>query len=214
MATEKYHKIQTIFKRDPENNHKTLLEGQYSLPELEYLAYCMWEFTEKVDGTNIRLSLDGRGAVIEGRGDNSDIPANLYAAIIEQVGPDKMIDVMGHTNFTLYGEGYGAGIQKGGGNYFDRPNFVLFDVKVGDWWLKREDVDAVANSLGIGSVPVIGIGTLYDAVEIARRGLQSTWGDFRAEGIVARPTTELRSRGGHRIITKIKCRDFDGQENI
>ena len=28
-----YHKIQTIFKRDMERNGKTLLEGQWTLPE-------------------------------------------------------------------------------------------------------------------------------------------------------------------------------------
>ena len=33
-------------------------------------------------------------------------------------------------------------------------------------------------------------------------------GSWRTEGIVARPRTELRTRGGARLITKIKCRDF------
>lgn len=28
-----YHKIQTVFKRNPANKHKTLLEGEYSLPD-------------------------------------------------------------------------------------------------------------------------------------------------------------------------------------
>ena len=31
----------------------------------------------------------------------------------------------------LYGEGYGAKIQKGGGNYRADQDFVLFDVRVG-----------------------------------------------------------------------------------
>ena len=57
-------------------------------------------------------------------------------------------------------------------------------------------------------MPVIGEGTLHDAVTIAKAGLQSCWGSFQAEGIVARPKTELRTRGGDRLITKIKCRDF------
>ena len=34
------------------------------------------------------------------------------------------------------------------------------------------------------------------------------WGDFQAEGYVARPSIELHTRGGDRIITKIKCKDF------
>jgi len=108
----------------------------------------------------------------------------------------------------LYGEGYGAKIQKGGGNYRQDQDFVLFDVKVGDWWLRRPDVEEVADTLGLDVVPVIEQGTLFDAVSMVRNGLQSTWGDFEAEGIVARPTVDLKMRNGSRIITKIKCLDF------
>ena len=50
--------------------------------------------------------------------------------------------------------------------------------------------------------------TLHYMVEIASKGIQSTWGNFQAEGIVARPTVELKTRSGHRIITKIKTKDF------
>ncbi len=53
-----YHKIQTVFLRDPETNHRTLLEGQYAEPAFEFLAGNRWVFTEKVDGTNIRIIVD------------------------------------------------------------------------------------------------------------------------------------------------------------
>jgi hypothetical protein len=49
---------------------------------------------------------------------------------------------------------------------------------------------------------------LHDCINVVSGGIKSTWGEFQAEGIVARPATELISRGGHRVITKIKCRDF------
>ena len=52
---KEYHKIYTIFKRNPKTKYKTLLEGKYSLPEFEYLKDCIWVFTEKIDGTNIRV---------------------------------------------------------------------------------------------------------------------------------------------------------------
>ncbi len=41
-----YHKIQTVFKRNPENKFKTLLIGDYSMPEFEYLKDNIWSFTE------------------------------------------------------------------------------------------------------------------------------------------------------------------------
>ncbi|MBU1082564.1 MAG: hypothetical protein KKB59_18905, partial [Spirochaetes bacterium] len=48
---QKYHKIQTVFKRDPETKFKTLLIGDFALPEFEYLKNNLWVYTEKVDGT-------------------------------------------------------------------------------------------------------------------------------------------------------------------
>ena len=52
-----YHKIQSLFLRDPATQHRTFLHGQWSMPEFEYLADLEWTFTEKVDGTNIRVGV-------------------------------------------------------------------------------------------------------------------------------------------------------------
>lgn len=204
-----YHKIQTVFKRDMENKAKTLLDGQWTLPEFQYLAGNEWIFTEKVDGTNIRVMLKGGEVTFGGKTDSAQIPAQLFAQLnslflplSEQMAKDFGCDVC------FYGEGYGAKIQKGGDNYRQDQHFVLFDIKIGDYWLRREDLEAVAHKLGLDLVPVIGEGTLYEAVSWAKQGILSTWGDFQAEGIVARPKVELKTRDGKRIITKIKCRDF------
>lgn len=62
--------------------------------------------------------------------------------------------------------------------------------------------------LNIDRVPVIGYGDLYDMVHMTEEGFSSQWGSFPAEGIVARPTIEMFSKNGDRIITKIKYRDF------
>ena len=204
-----YHKIQTLFKRDMERNGKTLLEGQWTLPEFEYLAGNAWVFTEKVDGTNIRVMLKDGVVTFGGKTASAHIPAQLVARLNDRFLPmsTKMLDVFG-CDACLYGEGYGAKIQKGGGNYRADQDFVLFDVRIGEWWLQRADVEDVAQKLGIDAVPIIGEGTLHDAVWKAKEGIVSTWGDFQAEGIVARPKTELKTRDGHRIITKIKSRDF------
>jgi hypothetical protein len=70
------------------------------------------------------------------------------------------------------------------------------------------DVEDIAGKLGIKAVPIIGSGTLWEACDLAHRGIRSAWGDFQAEGIVARPAIEMCTRGGDRIIAKIKCRDF------
>ena len=204
-----YHKIQTLFKREMGNNGKRLLEGQWTLPEFEYLAGNIWTFTEKVDGTNIRVMPNYGVVTFGGRTDSAQIPAQLVARLNERFLPiaSKMQEVLG-CDACLYGEGYGAKIQKGGGNYRADQDFVLFDVRVGYYWLQRADVEDVAQKLTLDVVPIIGEGTLYDAIAAAKEGITSTWGSFQAEGIVARPKTELKTRRGHRIITKVKCRDF------
>lgn len=205
-----YHKIQTIFKRDMANKGKMLLEGQWTFPEFEYLADNIWVFTEKVDGTNTRVIYRNGSIEFGGRSEGSQIPAKLVTRLNEVFLPlqSRFAEIFGDAEVILYGEGHGAGIQKGGENYRENQDFVLFDVRVGPWWLSRDNVEDVARKLEIGVVPVIGEGTLHDAVRLAKAGIKSVWGDFEAEGIVARPKVELCTRNGQRIITKIKCRDF------
>jgi len=206
---EHYHKIQTVFLRDPQTKMKTLLEGQFALPEFAYLANNQWVFTEKVDGTNIRVMFDGQQITFGGKGDESEIPDFLLTSLSDIFLPQlATFRTKFDSGVCLYGEGYGAKIQKAGQKYRQDQSFVLFDVKIGDWWLNRLDVEEISLALQIDVVPIIGTGTLYDMVEMTRAGFNSLWGDFKAEGIVARPAVELKSRAGNRIITKIKHRDF------
>jgi len=212
--SNKYHKIMSIFKRDMEGD-KRLILGDWVNPEFEYLKDNMWEFTEKIDGTNIRVTWDGANVTFGGRSDNANIPAHLFERLQEIFLSDRAMERFrefeiseGHI-VTLYGEGCGKKIQAGGENYrSDGADFVLFDVLIGRWYLERNDVNKIAEEFGIKSAPVIGFGTLMDAVDMARSGFVSQWGDFISEGIVARPQVELFSRAGDRMIAKIKHRDF------
>lgn len=212
---EQYHKIQSLFKRDQKGK---MLFDKYSLPEFEYLKNNLWEFTEKVDGTNIRIMYSNGELSFGGKTDNAQIPTKLvnrlnelfkvqyFYSLFQAIEQD---DGWEYPEVCLYGEGYGAKIQAGGGNYNPTGvSFVLFDVKIGGWWLKREDVEDIAKKLGIEVVPIIGVGDLATMELFCREGFKSQWGDFIAEGIVARPTVELRDRAGHRIITKLKYKDF------
>ncbi len=214
---KQYHKIQSIFKRDMDNGARFII-GEYSLPELEYLKDNQWVFTEKIDGTNIRIMWDGEKVVFGGKSDNASIPVFLLYKLQElfegtakrQLFKEVFVNTTDEpTQVCLYGEGYGAKIQKGGGNYIkDGVDFILFDVKIGNTWLERENVKEIADKLGLKTVKIIGEGTLDEAMEIVKIGFNSQFGMFIAEGIVARPKVEMLDRRGHRIITKIKYRDF------
>lgn len=207
---EHYHKIQTVFNREMKNKGK-IIEGEYSLPELEYLKDNTWIFTEKINGTNIRILWNGKKINFGGKTDNAQLPVKLLYKLQEIFDDktEKFKEMFGEDEICLYGEGFGAGTAKGSGSYSKNLDFVLFDVKIGEWWLERKNIEDVANKLDLKIVPVIGSGTLSDMVEATRRGFDSRWGNFIAEGIVARPQVELKCRNGNRLITKIKYCDFN-----
>lgn len=249
MSVE-YHKIQSIYKRwTPERiaeakeagvdittiKKGSFIVGEYTLPEFEMLKDITWQFTEKVDGTNIRLSLiptpaigeDGLPKVndfgeiieasgdhelyIEGRTSRAQIPVNLTQAIHNLLPISKFKEVFSQNpeHVTLYGEGYGARIQKGGGDYIpDGVSFILFDVRVGHTWLRRDSVEAIGNELGLKVVPIAGEGTLEDGIRMCTEGFESQLRSTPPEGIIAKPKHELLDRRGKRIITKIKLCDF------
>lgn len=196
---------------------KKFILGQWTTPELSYLKDNDWVWTEKIDGTNTRIMWDGKEVVFGGRSDDAQMPLHLVR-VLDQLFKtfeprQKFIDIFGteeETSVTLYGEGCGRKIQKYGENYKkDDADFILFDVRVGRIWLERENVEDIANKFGIKVAPIIGHGTLDEAIELTRKGFKSKYGDFIAEGIVARPRFELLTRMGERIITKVKHKDFN-----
>ncbi|TFF98068.1 MAG: hypothetical protein EU547_02580 [Promethearchaeota archaeon] len=204
---EKYPKIDSIFKRD----EKGEFTDEYSRPEFEYLKDNTWIFTEKVDGTNIRIIWDceDRSLAICGRTNESQIPPFLLRKLDEMFQASKFIKFYPKTSMTLYGEGYGRRIQKGGAKYIpDGVSFVLFDVKIDRWWLELEDVHDIAEKLEIDCVPVVGKGTLQEAIGMTKDGIRSRWGDFIMEGLVIKPAVQIFNRMGNRIITKVKHKDF------
>jgi ATP-dependent RNA circularization protein (DNA/RNA ligase family) len=209
---KQYHKIQTVYFRDAENNHKTLLEGTWAKPEFDLLKDINWICTEKIDGTNIRVMWDGENVRFGGKTDNAQIPSILIEALQDTFTNELMKECFSDTdNVCLYGEGYGKKIQKGGNYLPDSADFILFDVKVGNWWLTRDDNEDIARKLNIGVVPIIGIWKLNEAIEYVKQGFKSTIAenkDYIAEGLVMKPVTELFNRKGERIITKIKHKDF------
>lgn len=216
MTTE-YPKIETIFDRDEKTFN--VIEGKFRLPEFNNVK--KWYVTEKVDGTNIRILYEKGCPSIEfyGRTDNAQMPTFLLKYLQETFTAEKMDksfpDLSQFTLVVLYGEGYGAKIQKGG-NY--RPNsvcFRLFDVKIGDWWLEPESIQDVANKLGIQTVPYLGEFTTEEAIALLKNEPLSKVANeeggnkaYKIEGIVARTKPLLLRRNGERVMWKLKCRDY------
>jgi hypothetical protein len=209
MSNLEYPKIPGPFKRFVEGPRKNKLDlTQWTSPELELLKDVEWIWTEKVDGTNIRIMWNGHKVTYGGRTDNAQIPAKLIAVLDNLFTEEIFEQVFAETPVILYGEGYGAGIQSGG-VYRPDMSFVLFDVRVGNLWLTRVNVEDVAVKLGIDVVPVYTRGSVMTAIDIVTHGVPSSWHPTAtAEGLVGVTSAGLLNRAGERIIVKIKTRDF------
>lgn len=206
-----YHKINSLYKRDRITNK--LIYGDWSIPEFGYLAENKWDFTEKIDGTNVRIIFENGSVSFGGRTDNAQMPVPLTKRLYEIFASDANLTYMREKfpkegKVVMYGEGFGAKIQKVGHLYSKEQDFILFDIRVGNWWLERHNVESIAEDMGLDVVPFLGEGTLFDAENMVEAGLISHWGHFEAEGIVARPKIELFTRSGQRIIAKIRGEDY------
>lgn len=209
---KEYHKIETLFERDMEGTKK-LIEGRFRNECIEYLKDNEWIFTEKVDGTNVRVHWDGHAVIFCGRTDNAQMPGplvqelnKLFLGITnEQLFEQKF----GADPVTFYGEGYGGKIQSGGA-YCKEQKFILFDVAVGETFLKREDVEEIAKAFSLDVVPIIITGTIQQAVDYVKTKPKSSFAidEKESEGLVGVPKARLTDFRGNRIIVKVKVKDF------
>ena len=258
MAAPPYPKIENLYARKADG--KRLDVGVLRRPETPLIA--RWLATEKIDGTNIRVSLEEAAGPpsstdwevdFYGRTNKADIPDFLEDYLVETLPLEKVSllwrglkqcpkckgwgliavgGVLPDMTITdercpcvepypiiLYGEGYGARIQRGGGDYRKNKDvsFRLFDVLVADkFWLTWENVVSVAKRLGIKTVPIVPGGqsaTQEDIVDFVRDGFKSLVAEDEgtprlAEGIVARTDPYLFDNNGRRVVFKTKTKDF------
>ncbi len=239
MSCPEFPKIDTLYERDENFKVDTtkLRRPEFAIPR-------EWIVTEKIDGTNCRISLEpehktttpcssGCACAVEwvvrfyGRTENSQMPTFLLEYLQKTFTLGKMKSLWrgpGEAEYplVLYGEGYGAKIQKGGGNYRrdSDVSFRLFDVLIGNTWLQRADVEEIAHKLIIKLVPfiktderstftteeitklVVGIGGLRSVVA-REEGTPSF-----AEGVVAFTDPPLFNGQGKRLMWKLKTKDF------
>lgn len=209
---KEYHKIETVFERDV-NGTKKLIEGKFRNETVEFLKNNTWQFTEKIDGTNIRVHWDGHKISFGGRTDKAQIPNHLMDRLNEifsNVSTEELFEQMfGEKEVILFGEGYGTKIQKVGNLYRTDVSFILFDVMVEGMYLARNNVESIATSLGVEIVPIVLEGTISDAIKFVKNRPNSTIGQAPMEGVVGRPNVEVLDRRGNRLIVKIKVCDFE-----
>lgn len=216
-----YPKIETLYNRDDKFKVKT---DEFRLSEFGLIN--QWLITEKIDGTNIRVMIDHGRITFGGRTDNAQIPTFLLATLQSIFTEEAYLtafltlDAKLPEQVCLFGEGYGEKIQKVGSRYRKGTSFRLFDVWVDGWWLNWSDVEDVARKLGIQTVPVLAhvwVRDVPDSYEnlqfmfpMSTSMVAGTEGDptLQAEGVVARTDPLLFDRRGHRVMWKLKFKDF------
>lgn len=192
-----------------------------------------------LEGDNYEVKSVQFNVHYKGKTDNANIHPNLLKHLQETYPDEKVLASLGLKReipveewadhkwqtyddipmlYTIYGEGYGAKIQKAGGNYLSTGNgFAVFDVKVDDLYLLCPVRDEIAAKLGAPVVPFIGMMTLDEAIQYVRTGFKSRIAenkDFMAEGLVIRTELGLKTRRGERIITKLKTCDFQKYRQV
>lgn len=165
-----YQKINTLYKRDDKG---LIILEDYSDPNYEYLKNNLWDIEEKIDGTNIRIEItleiinmtplqSNYKVEYKGKTDNANIPPKLLEHLQNTYPREKVLNALelplsdfmkkeddGYPNkVTIYGEGYGTKIQACGSKYLSKDNsFILFDIKIDNWWLLKESRDKIAQAL-------------------------------------------------------------------
>lgn len=109
-----YQKINTLYKRD--DNNIIMQHYEWVSPEFEYLRPLLWDATEKIDGTNIRIEVTSKivynnhiepniilgvefNMVVKGKTDNSKIPPQLDKYMKETFTETKVYNALGIKKF-------------------------------------------------------------------------------------------------------------------
>ena len=234
----KYPKIESLYKRDD----KFKFTKERRITDIDNVKNIV--ITEKIDGTNaqIVLSIDYNTLAVKVRFCSKETEilqkdvmfiANTCTkklnikkisewyynefALDQQLGrvKENVVEVR------LFGEVYGAGINKGG-TYSKEKDFRLFDIQIGEHFVDYSTLIEIAEKLGIKTVPLIYNGLQEDLLEyenikdyvcrLTTKIIDEGGTGGLVEGIVIRPEPLLLNRFGGRIIIKVKLNDFTYEE--
>jgi ATP-dependent RNA circularization protein (DNA/RNA ligase family) len=214
-----YVKINSLWKRQdyvkglPKGQHGPLIQGEYS--DTTFGAIKWWRVEEKIDGTNIRVFYKDGRVSFGGRTSAAQLPCHLLeylqATFTDALMQSRFQGENGILpNVILFGEGYGQKIQACGGNYRKDVGFILYDVYIGGWWLRRDDVGKIAEELGIPAAPDLGIMTEEEVIDFVKSNPLSRCSDVPQvmEGVVCRSEPLLLFRDGKPVMWKLKCKEF------
>lgn len=231
MRSIEYPKTENLLERS-DYEDRPLLMGTFRVPEHRQIG--RWHVTEKIDGTNMRILYDPETHTfdVRGRSDRAKVPGDLEdnirrllydtawkAAFQDFCAPRG--DRLDWGTVTIFGEGYGPGIQRGHG-YAPQKSFRMFDVMYHwpdgrDSWCSMETVEMLAAMLRIPTAPLIGRAMttleILDYVLNERNSFVAAEDNNNpthpSEGVIARTNPYVYTERGSRVMFKLKGADLD-----
>jgi hypothetical protein len=220
-------------KYDFDNKIVTTYPSIERWEEQEWQAFLEWQWTEKIDGTNIQIefhpeiseSIIGHPEnarrvskfsqiTIGGRTTAAQIPTGIVDYLKAYVDKQALEEVFGWKGAIIFGEGYGEKIQNGQDYLLPddpfRQKFIVFDIAIrGEndflYWLSRDNVIGICERLKLDVVPLIDRKSYSDVYDIVEEGFKSKLGNGTkdAEGVVGRPKVPLFDAKHRRLIVKL-----------
>ena len=237
----KFPKIQSLFKRYNDRADRERIgewiPGNYSTREFEALKSIPWKWTEKVDGTNIRVSFDNDHRIlIGGKSDAAVIQPGLAQGICKSLGAydgvffdrERLSSFSESlTQIVIYGEGFGPGIQKAGVDYGEEKQFIAYDIFIKTtedphvgYWMPRDISHTILTAAEIPVVPNVFeyptklttllnmFAYMMDCVEADEDSSEIKHATKKfKEGYVGMPCVDLFNARGGRIIVKLTYED-------
>lgn len=196
--------------------------GYRKIPNLyknqEILAFRKCYATEKVHGTSAHVSYDGETKEIRYFSGESK-PA--FEAFFDKPKLKELFEALEleTANITVYGECYGGKVQGMSSTYGKEVRFIVFEVRINEYWQNVDRAKYWADRLELEFVPYKIIPATikrFDAErakfsEVAERRGCGT--DKKREGIVLRPLIEYQHQNGGRLLAKYKNEIFSERKS-
>lgn len=119
---------------------------------------------------------------------------------------------------TIFGEAYGGKMQGMSATYGPTLKFIVFEVRIGNYWLDVPKAEAYANEFGLEFVPYKRIPATIEAINAERdadsiQAIRNGMGPgHKREGIVLRPIIEFVYQGENGVTIRSKHKNDEFKE--
>ena len=190
--------IEELFEKAESGKYK---EWIIKDPTVEYLANNSWDWVKFNEGERIVIHWDGNGVDYKAESER-DLKSALGFTFFSESAKDMFKLLFKNKGTYLYGIYVCRAYNPH--NEFCFETFELEDVKVDGAYLPREGVENVARAFGLDNAPVLGHGTLKQAVLYVKA--------HPGTNVVCRPSHEMQNEKGERVIVRVMYDGFKLQD--